>query len=64
MEYSVEQLEDELARIHKTMDELVKNEVTFYVATVALVNHDKITWGAAEDALRLYESITGKQLAR
>jgi len=38
--------------------------VPFYVAQVVMVNKFHITWGEAGDGLKLYESITNKQLQR
>jgi len=58
------ELEHELNTIHKTMDDLIAGEVPFYVAQVVMVNKFHITWGEAGDRLKLYESITNKQLQR
>jgi len=58
------QLEDELKTIHKTMDDLIAGNVSFFVARVAMVNQFHITWVEAKDRLNLYESITNKKLQR
>jgi len=64
MTMTAEQLQNELESIHKAMDSFIANDISFFGAKILLVNRLKITMGEAEDRLRMYESITNKQLAR
>jgi len=64
MTMTAEQLQNELESIHKAMASFIANDISFFGAKILLVNRLKITMGEAEDRLRMYESITNKQLAR